>query len=74
MFLAALLIAAAQTAPAPQVAPDAETAKPVKEKKICKTDPNLTGTRMRKRLCLTETEWAQKNATSANDLKTRGAR
>jgi hypothetical protein len=46
-----------------------------KEKKICKTDPNFTGSRMRKKLCLTEAEWDLKaQGKSASDLKTMGAR
>ena len=44
----------AATAPAVAEAP----AKPVKDKKICKTDPNSDpGSHMVKRVCHTESEW-----------------
>lgn len=70
-LLLATLILAANPAAAP-----AETAvEPVKTKKICKVDPGLTGSRMKKKLCLTETEWAQRTAgKNAGDLKTIGGR
>ena len=45
------------------------------EKKICRTDDSATGSRMRKKICLTQTQWDQRNAgKSAADLKTLGAR
>jgi NADPH-dependent ferric siderophore reductase len=73
--LFALLLVADNSA-SPAVAQPAETAvQAEKEKKICKVDPNYTGSRMRKKLCLTETEWAMKaQGKSAADLKTMGAR
>jgi hypothetical protein len=63
MFLisAALLVSAQAAAdqqpaaPVPSVAPA-----PKKERKICKLD-DTSGTRMAKRLCLTDEEWAQRN-------------
>ena len=57
----------ATSAPAAQAAP-------VKEKKICKIDPAYTGTRMKKRICLTESEWEQKNNSgkSEGDLRVLG--
>ena len=62
LFLLPLLLVSAQTAVAPQsaatAAPAAEAPKP-KPKKICKLDPETSGSRMVKRLCLTEEEWAQ---------------
>jgi hypothetical protein len=53
-----------------------EPAKPaVKEKKICRIDPANTGTRMAKKLCLTQTEWDMKaRGKNAGDLKTIGGR
>ena len=46
-----------------------------KTTKVCKTDPNYTGTRVRKRLCLTQAEWAVRSqGKNAGDLKTIGAR
>jgi hypothetical protein len=72
LFLAAMLLATDPAAGAAQV--EAPATAPVKEKKICKVDPSFTGSRMKKKICMTETEWANKNATTANDLKTVGAR
>ena len=59
------------TQEAPQ--PPAEPSKKA-EKKICRVDPANTGSRMRKNLCLTQTEWANRAAgKNAGDLKTLGA-
>jgi hypothetical protein len=62
LLLAALLVsaqpAADQSAPAPATA---EAPKTVKPKKICKADDAASGSRMAKRLCLTEEEWAQRS-------------
>ena len=70
VILAALLIAGN-----PATLPVEQAAMPAKDKKICKVDPGHTGSRMKKKLCLTETEWAQmKSGKSAGDLKTIGAR
>lgn len=45
------------------------------EKKICRSDDSATGSRMRKKICLTQTQWDQRKAgKSAADLKTIGAR
>ena len=67
MFLIVALLASAQpaadlqaTAPAP-AAEAVPEAKKAKERKICKADPAVSGSRMVKRLCLTETEWAQRD-------------
>ena len=80
VLLASFLLAAADptvsasapvsntTAPAPAAAPKQ------REKKICKADEGFTGTRFKKKLCLTETEWTNRSATTANDLKNMGAR
>jgi len=63
LFVAMLLVSA-QAASAAQPASPAEATSaapaPKKEKKICKTDEASSGTRMAKRLCLTETEWSQR--------------
>jgi hypothetical protein len=78
LLLAALLIAsdpavASQQSQAPAPVP-AEAAKP-KEKKICRVDTNDSSSRLRKRVCMTQTEWDRKAAgESANDLKNKGAR
>ena len=73
-LFALLLVADNSTATA--AAQPAEVAAPAeKEKKICKVDPSYTGSRMRKKLCLTEAEWDLKaQGKSAADLKTIGAR
>ena len=72
--LFALMLIAQDSAPTP--APEAtEVQKPEKEKKICRLDTNQTGSRMRKKLCLTQAEWDLKaQGKSAGDLKTIGAR
>jgi hypothetical protein len=71
LMLAVLLLAADPT-PAP-AEPAAKPAK-VAEKKICKVDPEQTGTRFRARICLTETEWEMRaQGKSGADLKTLGA-
>ena len=66
MFLIAALLASAQpVADQPEPAPataDAPAPKKAKAKKICKDDDTLSGSRMAKRLCLTEEEWAQRRA------------
>ncbi len=71
--LFALLLVAQNPAPA-----DAQTGAATAEKsdkKICKADPSYTGSRMRKKLCLTQAEWdIRSQGKSAADLKTMGAR
>lgn len=72
--LFALLLIADNSPPSEATQP-AEAAQTVKEKKICKADPSYTGSRMRKKLCLTEAEWdAKARGKSAADLKTIGGR
>ena len=61
-IIVALLIASSATAqdqPAPPApAPATEPAKPAKEKKICRTDPESDpGSHMVKRVCHTQSEW-----------------
>ena len=80
LLLAALLVASdpavgAQQLQAPAPAP-MQAAKPAqKEKKICRVDTNDSSSRLRKRVCMTQTEWDNKAAgESANDLKNKGAR
>ncbi len=77
MFLifAALLAADPSTASATLPVQLAPAVKPVKEQKICRVDQNESSSRMRKRVCLTPTEWDQKaNGKTANDLKNIGGR
>lgn len=71
LLISALIADPVSTTPAAD--PGTQVA-PVKEKKICKIDPAYTGTRMKKRLCLTESEWEKKNndGKSAGDLRVLG--
>ncbi len=67
--------AATTSANAGTVATDAVPAKKKAEQKVCRDDPSYTGSRMRRKLCLTQTEWAMRaQGKSAGDLKTLGAR
>ena len=66
LVFAVLLVsaqAAVQPVAAPEASPSAEAPKKAKEKKICKLDEATSGTRMAKRLCLTEEEWANRSQT-----------
>jgi hypothetical protein len=75
LLLAALALSADPAVPQPPAAPQAVPAKPGKEKKICKVDTSDSTSRLRKRTCLTQTEWDQKEAgKEVNDLKNVGAR
>ena len=56
-FLLATDISGTAASPASDPAEQAAPVKKVKEKKICKTDPSYTGSRMKKQICLTEAEW-----------------
>ena len=72
-----LAVAAANGSSVPEPVPAAQqtVVETKKERKICKIDPAHTGSRMKKKLCLTETEWAQRKAgKNAGDLKTIGGR
>jgi len=40
-----------------------------KEKKICKTEDASSGSRMAKRLCLTEDDWARRNHTMMDNAR-----
>jgi len=74
-FLAALMMAQAPAAPAqaPQAPPPAVA--PAKEQKICRVDQNESSSRLRKRVCMTQTEWDRQAAgVTGNDLKNLGAR
>lgn len=74
LFAFALAVQPVEASPVPApVQPVA--AKPVSEKRTCRSQEETVGSRMRKKLCLTESEWARRDAgVSANDLKTMGAR
>ena len=65
-FVAAMSLAApafAQTAPAT----DSATPKPVKEKKICKADPEAdSGSHMVRRICHTQSEWDNQRGMSGS--------
>ena len=72
--LFALLLVAQE--PAESAATEStEVQKSEKAEKICRVDKNQTGSRMRKKLCLTQTEWDLKaQGKSTADLKTIGGR
>jgi serine protease inhibitor ecotin len=66
--------AEAVNVPAQEAAPTIEPTKKA-ERKICRVDPAQTGSRMKTKLCLTQTEWDRRAAgKSVGDLKTLGAR
>jgi invasion protein IalB len=83
--LFSVLLLAAET---PAAAPEAATApvqeslpaaapneKAEKEKKICRVNPADTGSRMKKKLCLTQNEWDMRSkGRTVGDLKAVGAR
>ena len=71
LLLVAVLLSADPSLQAPP-APAAQTVapKPKKEKKICKTDDDTTGSHMVKRTCLTQEEWDSRvQGRSVDDLK-----
>ena len=76
ILLAALLVSAdpaVAQAPAPVQAP--ATAQKVEEKQVCRIDTSDSSSRLRKRVCMTQSEWDRKAAgVSADDLKSMGAR
>ena len=62
MVIVALLAVSNPTVPAVQQPAAAPVTNPemVKEKKICRADHEFTGTRMRKQVCLTKSEWQRR--------------
>jgi hypothetical protein len=78
LLVAALLVASDPAVAASQSLMDpapAQTAKPVKEKTICKVDDSDSYSRLRKRECHTQSEWDRlKAGVSAADLKKMGGR
>jgi hypothetical protein len=64
LFSVMLLASDPTTTAAPAASDSTEQAAPVKkEKKICKTDPEYTGSRMKKQICLTAAEWTKRTQT-----------
>ena len=71
----ALMLVADPAATATDTAGATEVQKPEKAKKVCRPDMSTTGSRMKKKICLTEAEWAKRDAgRSTSDLKTIGGR
>ena len=71
LFVALLLLGSVQAEPSPATPAPA----PKKAAKTCRDDPSYTGTRMRKKLCLTQAEWdLRSQGKNAGDLKVLGAR
>ena len=76
LLLVALMMSADPTAAqAPPASAPAVVAEKVKEQKICRVDDQDSVSRLRRRVCMTQTEWDRKaGGQSANDLKNLGAR
>lgn len=72
LVIAALLVSAQAAADSPAATP-AEATSPapakVKEKKICKEDDLVSGSRMARRICLTQSEWDQRNRGMVNSAR-----
>jgi hypothetical protein len=74
LLSAALLVSADPTAAQPQ-SPATAPVEKVAEKKICRVDTSDSTSRLRKRVCLSQTEWDRKESgVEANDLKNMGAK
>jgi hypothetical protein len=54
-------ITAQQSAPAPDISAAQPAQKKAREKRICKTNDDNSGTRMSQRVCRTESEWRQES-------------
>jgi hypothetical protein len=70
MIMLAVLLAATTPNVAPQPAPVASAVPapaPKKERKICKSDPAFTGSRIEKQLCLTKSEWKRRDEAAASE-------
>ena len=75
MFAGLLMAVSMPTAAIAAETPAAESAKPAKAKKICKTDTTQTASRMPKRICKTAEEWANPhNHVDPGDLRRSHAR
>jgi hypothetical protein len=75
ILLAALVLAADPTvAHAPAPAQSSPAAQKEQEKKICRVDTSDSSSRLRKSVCMTQTEWDRKaEGKSEGDLRTMGA-
>ena len=69
ILLSALLAASAPVvAPQqPQMAPATTVPVQKKERKICKSDPAFTGSRIEKQICLTKTQWKQRQDAASSE-------
>jgi hypothetical protein len=71
LFALLLIAEEPQQAVGSDVQAEAEVQKPAKERKICRTEDSGTGSRMKKKMCLTQTEWDRRAAgRNAADLNT----
>jgi hypothetical protein len=71
----ALVAAAAIALPATaQTDTSAPTAKPKKEKKICRSEPAMTGSNMARSICKTKSEWAVSDGTGDGQTSSNGVR
>jgi hypothetical protein len=66
----AVLLVSAQAADQAAQPASAETSAPAKKpRKICKQDDQTSGSRMTRRICLTEEEWAQRARGMTNSAR-----
>jgi uncharacterized protein (DUF2147 family) len=74
LFVASMMMAQAPAAQAMPVQPTTQAAPVEKEKKICKVDENESSSRLRKRVCMTATEWDRaETGKDVTDLKSMGS-
>jgi len=69
MILLSALLAASAPVVAPQQPQMPATNVPAqkKERKICKSDPAFTGSRIEKQICLTKTQWKQRQDAASSE-------
>lgn len=69
MILLTALLAASAPVVAPQQSqtPVATVPAQKKERKICKSDPAFTGSRIEKQICLTKTQWKQREEAATSE-------
>jgi hypothetical protein len=71
-YLSVTVLAAALATPAIAATPPAKEAKPIAEKKICRSSV-ATGSIMPKRVCRTSSEWAQIDRANADEVDRYGS-
>ena len=74
-LLLSVLLLASDPVLATAASDSTDQAAPVKkekEKKICKDDPSYTGSRMKRKICLTAGEWEVRDARGVGNFGTSG--